>query len=98
MRWGPEAAALEGQRGSAGEALLQHPLFIDATRVVFRNEQPLDEEGLLGRAFSASYAPREPVAVERFAAALRQVFARYQMAGKVVLRYETSVYVGRRKD
>jgi len=98
MRWGPEAAALEGQRGSAGEVLLHHPLFVDATRVVFGNEQPLDEEGLLGRAFSASYAPRKPAARERFAAALRQVFADYQKAGIVVLRYETSVYVGRRKD
>jgi hypothetical protein len=78
--------------------LLHHPVFVDATRVVFTNEQPLDEDGLLGRAFSASYAPREPAAVERFAADMREVFARFQQEGRVVLRYETSVYLGRRKE
>jgi SAM-dependent methyltransferase len=98
MRWGPEAAALEGRRGAAGEVLLRHPLFVNATRVAFANEQPLDEDGLLGRAFSASYAPRDPAAAGQFAAGLRKVFARFQQAGKVVLRYETSVYLGRRKD
>ena len=49
--------------------------------VVFHHEQSLDEEGLLGRAFSASYAPREPQAAEVFAARLREVFARYQREG-----------------
>jgi SAM-dependent methyltransferase len=96
MRSGPDAAAVEVPRGRAGEALLHHPLFVEASRTVFINEQELDEEGLLGRAFSASYAPREPVAAERFAAALRQVFARHARSGKVVLRYETSVYLARR--
>src|SRR5262249_9621479 len=69
----------------------------DAERAVFRNEQTLHEEGLLGRAFSASYAPREPGQAAEFAAALRAVFARYQRQGEVVLRYETSVYLGRRR-
>jgi SAM-dependent methyltransferase len=96
MRSGPDAAAVEVPRGRAGEALLHNPLFVEASRTVFINEQELDEEGLLGRAFSASYAPREPVAAERFAAALRQVFARHARSGKVVLRYETSVYLARR--
>jgi SAM-dependent methyltransferase len=95
MRSGPDAAAVEAPRGRAGEALLHHPLFTDATRTLFANEQELDEQGLLGRAFSASYAPREPVAVERFTAAMREVFARHARSGKVVLRYETSVYLAR---
>jgi SAM-dependent methyltransferase len=97
MRSGPGACALEVQRGSAGEALLHHSLYIEATRVAFANEQALDEQGLLGRAFSASYAPREPAAAERFAGALGDVFTRFANAGKVVLRYETSVFVARRK-
>ena len=62
----------------------------------FRHEQPLDEEGVLGRAFSASYAPREPPQAEQFAAALRQVFHRFQRDGKVALQYETSVYIARK--
>jgi SAM-dependent methyltransferase len=98
MRWGPDAAALEGSRGTAGEPLLQHPLFGEALRVVFSHEQELDEDGLVGRAFSASYAPREPAAVERFTTALRDVFARFARSGKVVLRYETSVYLARRRE
>jgi SAM-dependent methyltransferase len=89
MRSGPDAAAVEAPRGRAGEALLHHPLYVDASHVVFTNEQELDEAGLLGRAFSASYAPREPAAAERFAQALREVFARHSRSGKVILRYET---------
>jgi SAM-dependent methyltransferase len=94
----PEAAAVEGPRGRAGVALLESPLFEDAVRAVFGNEQEVDEEGLLGRAFSASYAPREPERAERFAAELRAVFARFQQGGRAVIRYETSVYSGRRRN
>jgi hypothetical protein len=78
--------------------LLHHPLYVDASRMAFTNEQELDEEGLLGRAFSASYAPREPTAAQRFAAELREVFARYARSGKIVLRYETSVYLAQRNE
>jgi SAM-dependent methyltransferase len=97
IRTSPDAASVEMPRARAGEHLLNSPLFQDSERAVFRNHQRLDEEGLLGRAFSASYAPREPGPAAEFAAALRSVFARYQDEGAVVLRYETSVYLGRRR-
>jgi SAM-dependent methyltransferase len=97
IRSAPDAAAVEVPRGRAGEVLLSHPLFQDAERRLFRNEQVLDEEALLGRAFSASYAPKETTAREVFAAKLRDVFAQHQQGGEVVLRYETSVYVARRR-
>jgi SAM-dependent methyltransferase len=93
VRSGPDAAAVEVPRGQAGAALLASPLFRDAARHDFVNEQMLDEDGLLGRAFSASYAPREPKAAAEFASALRAVFARWQREGTVTLRYETSVYL-----
>src|SRR5262249_55418987 len=89
IRTAPEAAAVETPRGQAGTALLTSPLFHNTSQNVFDNEQIVDEEGLLGRAFSASYAPREPVQAEAFAAALRSVFALHQRAGQVVIRYET---------
>ena len=92
----PGAAAVEGPRARAGEALHVSTLFGDAECVVFGNQQEVDEDGLLGRALSASYAPREPAAVREFAAALRAVFAPYQRQGRVVLRYQTSVHVARR--
>src|SRR5262249_49947217 len=93
----PGSAAVEGPRGRAGVALLQSPLFEDAGRAAFGHAQELDEEGLLGRAFSASYAPREPGPAGRLAAALREVFCRFQQGGRGSLRYETSVYTGRRR-
>jgi SAM-dependent methyltransferase len=98
IRSRPEAAAVEGPRGQAGEVILHTPLFTNASRTTFTNAQELDEEGMIGRAFSASYAPREPSVVAAFTAALRQVFAAHQHSGRVTLCYETSVYLGRRSD
>jgi SAM-dependent methyltransferase len=96
IRTAPETAAVEGPRGQAGRALLHSPLFTAAGCVTFRHGQELDEEGVLGRAFSASYAPRDPAAAGAFADALRAVFARFRADGRVVLRYETSVYLARK--
>lgn len=98
VRATPEAAGVEVPRGSAGGPLLASPLFEDCSRTVFANRQELDEEGVLGRAFSASYAPKEPAAAETFAAALRQFFVEWQADGKVILRYETTVYLARKRD
>jgi SAM-dependent methyltransferase len=98
IRTAPEAAAVETPRFRAGEPLLHSALFEAGERVTFSNAQELDEEGILGRAFSASYAPREPAAADAFARALRAVFARFQRDGKMVLRYETTVYLARRRD
>jgi SAM-dependent methyltransferase len=97
IRTAPEAAAVEQPRQRAGEPLLTHPLFTGGERLDFRHEQELDEDGVLGRAFSASYAPREPEAAEAFAAALRRVFREYQQAGKVRIVYRTSVYLAQKK-
>jgi len=88
--------ALEAHRHRAGEALLHNPLFRNAEVHRFGHEQALDEEGLLGRALSASYAPKEPAAVATFTQELRQAFARFQQRGSVRLVYETSVYLGQR--
>jgi SAM-dependent methyltransferase len=96
IRSSPGAAELELDRGRAGEPLLASPQFHKGQRAVFQNEQRLDEESLLGRALSASYAPREPARVEAFARALRELFGRYQLEGLVRLRYETIVYSARR--
>jgi SAM-dependent methyltransferase len=97
IRSAPSAARLEKQRGQAGEPLLTCPLVRNARRVAFQHVQHLDEQGIIGRALSASYAPREPREVEAFVAALRDVFARFQEGGNVDMQYETSVYLGKRK-
>jgi ubiquinone/menaquinone biosynthesis C-methylase UbiE len=92
----PGAAALETERGQSGRHLLGSFLFQETHRMAFSHQQPMDEKAMLGRAFSASYAPREPVQAEALATALRAAFARFHHNGQVVLRYETSVYLGRR--
>jgi len=92
----PDAAAVEVPRGDAGAALLASALFEDAERFAFKNEQLLDENGVLGRAFSASYAPKDPLEVEKFTKHLRKVFQEHQQNGYVSLRYETSVYLARK--
>jgi SAM-dependent methyltransferase len=97
LRSTPEGARLEARRTRAGEALLQSPLYQHRERVVFRHRQELDEDGVIGRARSASYAPRETQAVQVFCDALRQAFARHQCDGKVALHYETAVFVGQRR-
>jgi SAM-dependent methyltransferase len=95
---GKEAAAIEGPRRKAREALGKHALFCRAEQRWFSHTQTVDEDGLLGRAMSASYAPREPAARETFVAALRDVFARYQKDGAMQLKYVTSVDVAQRSD
>jgi SAM-dependent methyltransferase len=93
-----EQARIERDRARAGEPLLTHPCFEAGERLVFANEQALDEGGVLGRAYSMSGAPREGPAADALADALREVFARYQHGGRVVLRYETSLYLARRRE
>jgi SAM-dependent methyltransferase len=98
LRQAPETKAVEVPRGQAGNALFESPLFGEGERVVFPNSQQLDEEGLLGRAFSASYAPRGAEPAARFAEELRHVFGQFQQNGLVVLRYESALYLARRRD
>src|SRR5579885_207719 len=88
IRTAPDTAAIEGPRGRAGEAILTSGLFTRRERVSFTNEQVLDEEGVIGRAFSASYAPKDPVQAAAFAESLRQVFRQFQKANRVSLRYQ----------
>jgi SAM-dependent methyltransferase len=79
-----------------GVALLTSPLFQDGTQAFFPHEQILDEAGLLGRAFSASYAPRDPATASQYADEIRNQFRQFERHGHVTLRYETSVFLARR--
>src|SRR5262245_34135131 len=75
IRSTPGAAALEAMRQAAGEPLLTCPLFAGAQRTLFAHAQVLDEAGMIGRALSVSYAPREAAEIERYKIALRAAFA-----------------------
>jgi ubiquinone/menaquinone biosynthesis C-methylase UbiE len=96
IRQFPEAARIEAPRGKSGDALLVCPLFDRQERRLFHHSQVLDESGMLGRAFSASYAPREPEQAQAFKTVLQAAFSQHQTQGQVVLHYQTSVYTGRR--
>jgi SAM-dependent methyltransferase len=92
----PGAATVEIPRARAGEALLDCRVFETAERVLFGHEQSLNAEGLLGRAFSASYSPRGGEQAGRLCDALHGVFTRHQINGRMILRYVSSVYLARR--
>lgn len=94
-----DAAAIESSRQTqAAGALRSSPLFRQTEQVTFHNQQSLDEEGLLGRAFSVSYAPREADERDGWAARLKAVFVQYQQDGRVVLHYRTSIHVAQRNS
>lgn len=99
LRSGPGAAELERQRAAAGKALLSSDYFVATEVTTFPSSQELDEDEVLGRAFSASYAPKaDSPAAGPFADALRQAFVRYQTSNRVRLCYVTTVYAGQRRS
>ncbi len=91
----PDTPRTESMRYTAGNTLFATTEFQDARKDLFANQQVVDEEGLIGRAFSASYAPREPEAVEQVTQKLRAVFRKHQNGGAVAIRYETAVYTAK---
>jgi len=99
----PETEQVEMPRGQAGNALLESSLFVERQRDLFVFSQVLDEEGLVGRAFSASYAPKENPRRARFEASLRTLFHAYaekadSAISTVTLHYATSIYTARRRQ
>jgi len=93
-----DAERVEGPRTRAGDVLLTAAMFEGAERASFGHEQVLDEEGLIGRGFSVSYAPRDAVGRERFAEGLRGLFSRFSSGDRVVMRYRTTVTMARRRQ
>jgi SAM-dependent methyltransferase len=97
LRAWPETKSVELPRRKAGQAFLDSSLFENSERLEFGNLQVLTEEGLIGRAFSASYAPKEPAERKALTETLHNLFNQYQAQDQVVLKYTTSVYVGQKK-
>ncbi|MFO0830052.1 MAG: class I SAM-dependent methyltransferase [Phycisphaerales bacterium] len=76
--------------------LLESRLFVDAKVVTLPSPQTLDEEGVVGRATSASYFPREePERSERLAE-LRDAFRRFAIDGVVTLAQEARLTMATR--
>lgn len=92
----PETRTVEMKRGESGDDLLESHLFQSAGKAVFENEQAMDKEGLLGRAFSASYVPKAGELFITLKTALDELFEKYQKDGQVIMKYATSVYFAQR--
>jgi ubiquinone/menaquinone biosynthesis C-methylase UbiE len=97
IRTVPNAANLEMKRCQAGEIVLQYPSFSHSEKLLFPNKQSVDEDGLLDRAFSTSYAPKDLEIAGRLSDQLKALFGRYQIGGRVSLIYTTSVYLAQGK-
>jgi ubiquinone/menaquinone biosynthesis C-methylase UbiE len=66
------------------------------TLTKFSNEQIFDYEGLAGRAFSSSYVPpQDTEAGIEFDGLLRNLFDKHQVNNKVIVKYETEIYLGK---
>jgi len=69
-------------------------LFSGMKMLEWPSTQRLDESGLIGRAMSASYMPKEPDQVELVTQLLKELFARFREPdGMVTLHYMTRVWM-----
>jgi SAM-dependent methyltransferase len=96
IRLFPGAHSVESHRQEAGKRLLEDARFREARRQDFEHIQVVNLEELIGRTFSASYAPRDPDLAARAQADLQQLFRTHEKDGCVVICYRTSVYIARR--
>jgi hypothetical protein len=97
IRTAPDAEAIESARAKAGDVLAAHPLFSDYDRRMFRHASWLDADGLKGRAYTASYGPKDEAGRAKWAAGLDALHERYQTEGLVRLCYETTLHMARRR-
>lgn len=64
--------------------------------LVYDHEQTLCRDGLIERALSASYSPKNGPAFLAMAADLRELFDRHQTNDAVVLRYKSEIHIAER--
>lgn len=90
------AVSDEVKRVVSGKHLLLSDLFESVGVNEFSNNQVLDEEGLIGRAVSTSYAPRDPQRVLELKNELSALFKNFGTKGSVTMKYTTSVYIAKK--
>ena len=75
------------------ECIARYGAFTPAVRTATPSSQRLDLAGAIGRAQSASYAPKSGADGDRLVALLTELHARFaDKSGYVTLQYETEVY------
>ncbi len=81
-------------RMTSVDPLLASPLFPDVSYHTFTYRQELNLEGLIGRAMSVSYIPREGQAWEQLRTGLEELYNRScNENGYIYLAYRTSIYL-----
>lgn len=90
-----EIDKVEAKHGASGMPLLTSEHFCQGELTQFSNQQALDRESLILRAFSSSYAPKETGIANRLKELLNTAFERYQKAGIVELKYSVAIYSAR---
>jgi hypothetical protein len=76
------------------DVIQQSGVFGAARVVECPNAQRLDEAGLIGRAMSASYAPKDGEKGRILIARLREIFSEFREAdGFATLRYTTRIWL-----
>lgn len=87
------------KRLNSVKPLLTNLQFVHARRHTFASRQPFDLSGLIGRAQSVSYLPREGILHQQLISGLRELHQRWaDDGGLVYLVYCTSVYLAEPTD
>jgi SAM-dependent methyltransferase len=80
----------------AADPLSNHPLFQLTQHETFAYEQALNLAGLIGRAQSVSYIPKDAATQEQLVAGLQALYDRWADAeGNVHLSYRTDVFIAK---
>jgi SAM-dependent methyltransferase len=88
----PSVVGMNADVGAVERSGLFGPLRVQR----FEQRQVVDREGLIGRALSASYVPKEGPARTRLLELLDALYARHASSGAVELVYETEVVLAER--
>jgi hypothetical protein len=99
MRYSLSGAGTRRRRGEFDPSVVDASGFFRPLRPLLEvpSSQQLDERGLIGRAQSASYAPKSGPEGERLVRRLRELFVEFKGSdGQITLKYTTRVWLYQR--
>jgi SAM-dependent methyltransferase len=82
----------------SGSELMGSALYQNHQQSALPNAQVVSQDGLLGRAFSASFAPRDPDSASELKNQLQALFQQYSNGDTVMIRYVTMIYVAQKNS
>ncbi len=85
--------SIESSKTNTDNRLPESACLVNKQKFVFTNQQVLDQESLIARAFSVSYGPKDPQQKERLINDLSTLFDKDKYNDTVTLKYNLEVYV-----